>query len=376
MSMEPSSSTLGVEASDQERQIWIAEMLSDRRDLYWIEESWVLPEGISIDQFNLALNRLIQRHPNLRAFFREEEGRLFKEFERFQPRDFSKSTPFEGFDICTPPLIAFSFQRESEGTLFVLRAHHIIFDAWSLRLFLKELELFYIDLESSLPRIEITESSRSPQNPKRAPSPLNISQKETKEVSDVASVVGFSLTGEQLNFLEAFCRKEKCTLNHLFLAAFIFSVNQESGDDKIPIAISTANRNHPSLFNVIGMFVETQVLEFAFNSEPLTLIKNVKEACLSLLSNPNSIRNYPPQSIQLFFNYLDSRLLKMSLGNHLIFPKPPEIKTALFDLRLEVRREEGALHTLLAYRETLFDQCVMKSICNYLLQFLNLLEQS
>lgn len=143
-------------ASFAESQIWLAESLSDIPNLFWIEEEFALPEYLDKDRFHIALERVFQRHLPLHQYFLEIDGVLFKKTAFTSKLPLYETAP--SISLFEPPLIQFILKSRS----LYLRAHHTIFDANSLVLFFKELDIFYKNPDTNLDEIVYESSIEGP----------------------------------------------------------------------------------------------------------------------------------------------------------------------------------------------------------------------
>ncbi|MFF9011804.1 amino acid adenylation domain-containing protein [Streptomyces sp. NPDC014870] len=141
----------------QEGFFFHAEFDRDAADLYVVQE--LLDLGGTVDPARLrdALQLLLDRHPLLRAAFRQLPGgqvvqRLADRAELPWNEADTAHTPLaevlrqdraEGFDLAAPPLMRATLIRDGQRHRLLLTLHHIIADGWSVSVLLRELTAAY-----------------------------------------------------------------------------------------------------------------------------------------------------------------------------------------------------------------------------------------
>ncbi|HET8814283.1 MAG TPA: condensation domain-containing protein [Solirubrobacterales bacterium] len=146
------------EASENQAAIWFLESGGAAGPLYNVPYGLRLSGRLDVEALRVSLRRLVDRHEALRMRFKLEEGRLLQEpvtaAEAELPLTDLSGLPDPGLralelgdahvrtpiDLGNPPLIRPRLLRLGpRDHLLVLVVHHIVCDAWSIKLMLREL---------------------------------------------------------------------------------------------------------------------------------------------------------------------------------------------------------------------------------------------
>ena len=155
----------------QER-LWFLDQMAPGNPFYNDCEAFRLRGPLDAEALERALNRIVDRHEILRTAFPTRDGRprqqVTAELEvRLSSTDLSHMSPEQqrsgtaeiaGRDLDRPfvlerlPLHRFHLVRHASGDYVLLfTLHHIIFDGWSLGVFVRELGTFYEAEVSGIP---------------------------------------------------------------------------------------------------------------------------------------------------------------------------------------------------------------------------------
>ncbi|MGW6917450.1 amino acid adenylation domain-containing protein [Kitasatospora sp. NPDC054939] len=118
-------------------------------DLYVVQQLLDLAPAVDTGRLRAALQELLDRHPLLRAGFRQlPDGRVvqriaehadldWRETDGTDPDAVLAADRAEGFDLTAPPLLRATLLGRHR---LILTLHHIIVDGWSLGILLRELD--------------------------------------------------------------------------------------------------------------------------------------------------------------------------------------------------------------------------------------------
>ncbi|MDN3265832.1 amino acid adenylation domain-containing protein, partial [Streptomyces sp. CSDS2] len=149
----------------QEGLLFHSRYEQDGADVYAVQHVFAIEGALDAARLRAAVLALVQRHPNLRAGFRQvDSGRTVQLIPRQVdvPWDEFDLSPLpeadaEGelarlaakeharrFDLAEPPLLRFSLVRlAAERHRLIMTTHHILLDGWSTPLLVRELTTLY-----------------------------------------------------------------------------------------------------------------------------------------------------------------------------------------------------------------------------------------
>ncbi len=149
----------------QEGLLFHSRYEQDGADVYAVQHVFAIEGALDASRLRAAVFALVQRHPNLRAGFRQvDSGRTVQLIPRqvdvpWDEFDLSHlpDADAEGelarlaakeharrFDLAEPPLLRFSLVRlAAERHRLIMTTHHILLDGWSTPLLVRELIMLY-----------------------------------------------------------------------------------------------------------------------------------------------------------------------------------------------------------------------------------------
>lgn len=247
-----------------------------------------------------AVRKLIQRHDPLRTIFLNREGTPSQRV--LQAVDFTLTVEDlsgdrwpaeldrEGrrvFDIGTPPLFALRLFCVGTGDhVLVLTAHHLIADAWSAGLLLREIAGAYAGGEPDVrspdfrfshyvhdQRARLESGGRMDENLAFWRNRLDgIPQLQLPEDGGTAGALPYDGASAAIEFpaelnvaLRSFARQERFTLFQTLLASFAALLHRLSSQSDFGIGYALAGRDRIETETLIGYFVNLAVLRPAFS---------------------------------------------------------------------------------------------------------------
>ncbi|WP_055700599.1 non-ribosomal peptide synthetase [Streptomyces silaceus] len=149
----------------QEGFFFHAEFDDDAADLYVVQELFDLAGPVDPDLLRRTLQSLLDRHPLLRASFRQLPGG--EVVQRLADRltlpwrtadtsvtgldDLLRADRAEGFDLGHPPLLRATLITDGPRHRLLLTLHHIVADGWSVSVLLRELTAAHRGLDLPAP---------------------------------------------------------------------------------------------------------------------------------------------------------------------------------------------------------------------------------
>src|SRR5436190_4114463 len=211
-------------------------------------------------------------------------------------------------DLANGPLLRFILLRlGADDHIAVLTMHHIISDGWSMGIFEREVatlyEAFSTGKASPLEELRIqyadyaawqrkslqgevlkTQLQYWRQQLQGAPPVLDLPTDRPRPAiqSFEGAVQSLNLGAELSEQLKRLGRGEGATLFMTLLAAFATLLRRYSGQEDIVVGTPIAGRNRIEIENLIGVFINTQVLRTDLSGDPTfrELLHRVREVAL------------------------------------------------------------------------------------------------
>jgi amino acid adenylation domain-containing protein len=293
-----------------QHRMWLVNRMNPDLPGYIMPFIYHLSGPLEVETFIRSLEILFARHHTLYSRIAEKEGRpyciidqtdLNLEFIDYSllpvkdgesaMNDFIRKDTRRVFDLYQGPLYRlFLFKIRKEEYRFYFVFHHLIFDGWSWKIFISDLNIIYNDLvtgsEVSLKALKFQQYDFAEWERKvsLAKDEKELAEFWKKQMDGCSSLINFpydfprSLTSTgngntwhiQFNEtiserLSRFSRKEGVSLFATMLSTFGILLYKYSGDRDINIGTPVANRSHVALEDIVGMFVDTLVIRMKFN---------------------------------------------------------------------------------------------------------------
>ena len=329
----------------------------------------------------------------------ETEVRRLAEKEVLQP-----------FNLSQAPLIRLKlYELDNDKSLLLVIAHHTVADGWSLGVFLNELIIFYRanttgrSVQASELSIQyydyaywqtedkqqgVQQSSMSywkKQLGGELPSlELPTDQVRGTRQTFTGGTYRFIIPKDQTQALEELSQQEDATLFMTLLTAFYLLLHRYSGQDDILIGIPIANRNHPGLENLIGVFINTLVIRISLYGDPSfrELLRQVRKTSLEayahqdfpyekLVEELKPIRDLHRSPLfQVVFNLQNSPMPKLEIQDLETAFLEIDRGVSQFDLTLMISRKEGQCQAIVEYNTDLFKPATITSMFRFFQLFL------
>ena len=417
--------------SHGQKRLWIFHQLDENSVAYNLPWAHVFTGNLDVELFERSVNEMMRRHESLRTSIISVNGEprqkihdattlslhvAFKDLRAEANRDEvaralanrEASTPF---DLEKPPLFRVSvLQQEDNKWLILFTMHHIISDAWSKVILVKEFFVMYSEYlqgrTPSLPDLRIQYKDYAAwQNGLiddereiaahrtylmehfKAPLPileLPLDFPRTETQSFVGRNYNFRLNPRDYKALKRICNECGCTLFVATQAALKALLYCLTGQQDIIVGMPVANREHPDLEHQIGLYINTMAIRtiiqpvFSFRD----LIEQIKissveaqrhqvypfDVLVTQLSvNKDRSRN-PLFDVGLNFNNTDYEQANSiaKVGDFDISTFDTGFTSVKTDLWFNVYESDGALEFNLNYNISLFTE---DSICKFLGSF-------
>ena len=414
----------------QER-LWFFDQLEPGNPFYNLCGAVLVTGQLNAEALRQSIEKIIDRHEVLRTAFaggEKEQIQVILDAKSFPLPliDLSHCSPGERekeaqklsaeeaqlpFDLTQPNLLRAKLLRlsETEHTL-LLSAHHIIFDGWSLGVFLREIAAFYEGFYNknlaAMPALPIqyadfatwqrqqmqgeileTQFTYWKQQLSGSAAVLNLPTDFSRPA--VQSYKGgrqlFELPEQLTEAIRQLSRREKTTLFMTLLAAFKTLLYRYTGQEDILVGSPIASRNSSETESLIGFFVNTLVLRSDLTGNPTfrELLARIREVTLGAYAHqelpfeklveelqPNRDLSHSPL-FQVMFAFQNASEFALELPGLSLNCQQIHSGTANFDLTLELEATATGIRGWFEYSVDLFESATIARMARY---FQNLLE--
>jgi len=297
-----------------QQRLWFLDQMEPGTSLYNIPTALRLIGHLDIQALALSLNQVVMRHEALRTEFRLADGGpvqvvlpalgvplLLVDLSGL-PGERRESTAVllasretsRAFDLRRAPLMrALLLRLEEREHIATLTVHHIVSDAWSKGVLVRDLTSFYRSLSTGdampLPELPIQyadfavwqrgwlaggelERQLAYWRRELTPEPPALELPTDRTRPSVQSFRGashpFSLSPALTAAVQQLARREGTTLFVALLAAVQLLLHRYSGQDDVTVGSPVAGRNRLETADLIGFFVNTLVLRTRFDGAP------------------------------------------------------------------------------------------------------------
>jgi thioesterase domain-containing protein len=280
-----------------------------------------------------TLTEIVRRHETLRSVFSVSARRIYQNVQAPRPfttlftdlshlqesegtqeaRRIAKADALEPFELSSiPALRARIIRIAAEDHVFALTAHHLIFDDWSVGLFLRELTALYTAFSAGKPSplqelsFQYRDFARMQAESLRGEmlkSHLSFWKNQLKGAGDFHHLVpdhprfpvrthhggteAIALSPELSQAVRTLSQREGASLFMSLVAAFQCLLHRSSGDGDVAVGCCVAGRNLMEVEAVIGHFGNDLVIRACLADNPSfrELLKRVRRSCLLAYSH-------------------------------------------------------------------------------------------
>ncbi len=413
----------------QER-LWFLNQLEGASATYNLPEAVRITGILDIDVLQQALAEIVRRHEVLRTSFPTVNGtpvqvinseatikikvvdlqQLPEPEIELQIQQLVKQEANTPFNLEIAPLIRSSWlQLSATESVLLFTMHHIVFDGWSLGIFISELSALYqafkIGEPSTLPdlAIQYTDFARWQKewlNGEVLETQLNYWRSQLQCTPPLlqlptdrprpnaqtyrGNTQSFSLNSDLTKKLQILSRESGTTLFMTLYAAFATLLYRYSGESDILIGTPIANRTKGEIEALIGFFANTLVLRTQFADHPTfeELLAQVRETTLQAYQHqdvpfaqvvealqPERSLSYSPL-FQVMFVFQNTPLSALELPGVSLAQLSTESVIAKFDLTVSMSETNQGLLSSWEYNTDLFDGSTIERMATH---FQNLL---
>ncbi|MBW4718783.1 non-ribosomal peptide synthetase [Saccharothrix obliqua] len=387
-----------------QRQLWFLDRLGARDGVYTISQSWRLTGVLDVDRFRAALGVVVDRHEALRAGFPDVDGEPvqviaepgvvpevavvdLRHLDRVRLRaDAAVAAELRRpFDLTRPPLLRALVVRTADTeSLLVLTLHHMVADAASVGVLLRELNQVYRGEDLPEPPVQygdyaVWHAAQPLEAGERywrdrlgdAPALLELPTDRPRPPAESFRGGGFSfhLPRERADEVAAFCRARGVTVNTVLLTAFTLLLARYSGQDDIVVGTPMRDESVPGVERCVGMYANTVAVRTRLDGDPTAagVLDRVQDACVGALEHQRypwelvaralrparDLSHNPVFQVMFVLNHAGGGLdLPGVAARWLDAP----VTTARFDLTLALATAPDGIEGRLDYATDLFDE--------------------
>jgi hypothetical protein len=391
--------------------------------------AYTLEGPLDVPVFNAALGEIIRRHEVLRTTFAEVNGEPVQVIHPFETAaiqadyidlqgegaapglidDLIAREVARPFDLGKGPLLRVRLMREQpEKVVFLLTVHHIIFDGWSIGVFIDELLALYNgrvrNQPAALPpppvqykdyaawQSLLMQSEAFPlqkqywENKLTGATyldlPLDFPRPETHALD--SDHLRFCVDPDLAHRLRELARENQVSSFTVAIAVVTMLLHRYTGKTSIVLGTTVSGRDHPQLDRSIGFFVNTIALKLPVHNQDsfLEVLQKAKTEVLESFENqayPFDIlveslgqkrqKNRSPLfDVEVnFYSHLNLNRGREEMEGLRASVRVEKKRETIYDLSFSISEEETGLYWDLVYNQNLFSRQTIADMSDRLL---------
>lgn len=328
----PALETFEFPCSFAQQRLWIDDRLAGGSAFYNIHASIRVPVALEPATLERGLDALVARHETLRTTFIERDGTPMQQVASAGRCDFAsvdlrlldsaareaqvlalaQAQSSQPFDLARGPLLRVRLLGMAAAeSVLMLTIHHIVADAWSMGVLLREITALYeaaaLSCLPALPELPIQYADyavwqRHVQDVAGADAGLAYWCRQLADMptlglptdrphlpmaSHRGHTLHWALPAELSQRALQFAQRHSLTPYIVLLAALSIVLQRQAAQDEVVVGVPVAGRDRPELEGLIGFFVNTLVLRIGLGGEPcfLVLAQRVQQALQQALAH-------------------------------------------------------------------------------------------
>lgn len=374
---------------------------------YWVKGD------ISLSRMEMAFWKIIERHEILRTKFEVIDGNAVQTvledlsfrmesacIKKDDVNSYIKSF-IRPFALDNPPLVRTALLSvEDYGHLFLVDFHHIVGDAASMEIIIKELVQFYAgdSLQEANYQYKdysewlntyVTSSAYKEQEEywlnlyMEVPPALNLPTdfSRTAMLTNKGETLHKALESALSQKIQGYSKQETVTPNIVMLSAFLALLYRYSKQSEIVVGTVVAGRTRSEEEGVVGPFINTLALKNQLNGDMSfkELVQEVKKSFVGAYQNQeyafdDLVRQINPKTewnrnplFDVAFDYQNEEKHNIQIKDITFEPEFLETENAKFDLCIHVTELKDCFSVGIEYRTDLFKQeTVMRMLAQYI----------
>jgi amino acid adenylation domain-containing protein len=411
----PCSRQVELPLSFAQNRLWFIDQLQPGNSAYNLFEAIRLLGSLNLTALEQSINEIIRRHEILRTKFIAVDGQpvqvitpslkltlplidlqtLSAAEQEAEVQRLITQAAQQPFDLTQAPLVRITLLKLNTTEYVVLfTMHHIISDAWSMGILIRELAALYqacLDGKPSpLPELAVqyadfavwqrqwlqgemleTQLSYWKQQLSASLPVLNLpySQPRTTTTTNRGGIYTFIISTQLSTSLQTLSREANVTLFMTMVAGLQTLLYRYTGQDDIVVGTDVANRSRVETEGLIGFFVNLLVLRTHLGGYPSfrELLQRVQEVTLGAYAHQDFpfeklVEELQPERrlshtplFQVLFVMDNVPTASLELPGLTLLPLESKNETAKFDLALFVSETEQEIEASWCYNADLFD---------------------
>ncbi|HET6977261.1 MAG TPA: amino acid adenylation domain-containing protein [Pyrinomonadaceae bacterium] len=413
-----------------QQRLWVLSQLQSDDSVYNMGGGVRMRGRLNNHALERALVEIVSRHEVLRTTFKQIDGEpvqvigppqalLLPSFSleslpaaqaKAEAMMLARQEWRQGFDLEHGPLFrAKLLHLAAEEHILLLTMHHIIFDAWSMGVFVRELAVLYEAYASDNPTPFSTapvqyvdfavaerewlqgevfnqQSAYWRKKLSGAPSLLELPTDHPRPALQSFRGADYpvSISVEVAGRLKEICGQERATLFMGLLAVFKVLLYRYTNQPDLVVGVPVSGRNKPGFDEALGCFVNTLALRTELSGDMTfrELLAQVRDLTLEafdhqdlpfekLVEAAQATRDisYSPL-FQVMFNLQNTAAMTPQLKYLELSPFEIDNGTAKFDLSLDLTETASGLAGLINYNLDLFDAATIQRMAGHFEQLL------
>lgn len=414
-----------------QQRLWFLQQLEPESAAYNGSNTLLIEGKLNFTALEQSINEIIKRHEVLRTSFLVEEGQPIQKIvselkiplniinlehlsttaREAEVKARATINSLQPFDLTQAPLLRLNLLcLEREQHILLVTMHHIISDAWSGGIFIRELSTLYeaFSLNNPSPMTELPiqyadfaiwqkqwlqgqileqQLSYWQQQLKGANTVLALpcDQPRTQHTSAAGARYPFQLSADLCEKLEILSQQEGVTLFMTLLAAYNTLLYYYTKQTDLLVGSPIANRNHSELEELIGFFINTLVLRTDMSNNPSfgDLLQRVRKVALEAYTHQDipfeklvaqiqperHLDRHPFFQVWFVFQNAPTSEWKISgLNLSLLDLETPMVR---HDLKLDISKHSSQLQGFFEYKTDLFTSDFMNQLFQHWLKILD-----
>ena len=419
-----------VPMSFAQSRLWFLQQLTGQTQAYLLGEAWRLTGPIEVEALRRAIDTIVARHAPLRTRFGLIDGvpvqtvgepvsceitvydvRALEPVERRATAQRRVATLVDrAFDLTTDVLLrADLVWLDEHEHILVITTHHIASDAWSQRVFHRELAALYAAYRRGepdpLPALPIQYATYSIDQ-RRALTADRLATLYDFWTAELAGLPSLDLPADRVRPPAPSDRGDECTiqvprqladalrrlghslnatLQMVLVAAYQVLLSTYSGQVDFAVATLAAGRDRAEVEGLIGLFVNTLVLRADLSRDPTVreLVQRVRKRSVDAYTHQDLpfdqlvARLQPPRDprqvplVQVVFQLLQFDEAPLRLEGLRVERLFLRAQRARLDLEMTVTETEDGLRASVVFRADLFDVATVEQFAQNFLAVLH-----